>query len=78
MFAEDIDILPRGLFTETVASAKNNTEKLTRRLKDLFKAMAHGGDFGNRPMLTSRVQCHLLQIKIPTSFSRIGPVESQC
>jgi hypothetical protein len=28
MFAEDMDILPRGLFTDTVASAKNNPERL--------------------------------------------------
>jgi hypothetical protein len=47
MFAEDIDLLPRGLFTETVASVKNNTEKLSKRLKGLFEAMSHGGDFGN-------------------------------
>jgi hypothetical protein len=46
MFPEDIDLLPGGPFTETVASAKNNTERLTKRLRSLFEAMAHGGDFG--------------------------------
>jgi type II restriction/modification system DNA methylase subunit YeeA len=48
MFAEDIELLPRGLFTETVASAKHNPERLSKRLKALFRAMADGGDFGNQ------------------------------
>jgi len=47
MFAEDIEILPRGLFTDTVKSAKNNPERLSKLLGNLFEAMAHGGDFGN-------------------------------
>jgi hypothetical protein len=48
MFAEDIEILPRGLFTETVKSAKNSPPRLTKLLRNLFEAMAHGGDFGNQ------------------------------
>ena len=53
MFAEDIDLLPRGLFTETVASAESDPARLTKRLKSLFRAMADGGDFGadrDRPL----------------------------
>lgn len=46
MFAEDVELLPRGLFTETVASTKYNPEKLRPKLKSLFEAMSTGGTYG--------------------------------
>ncbi len=46
MFAEDIELLPKDLFTRTVANSKNDPAKLTKFLKSLFTAMAHGDYFG--------------------------------
>src|SRR5205085_1804320 len=46
MFAEDIDLLPRQLFTKLLTSSEDDPARLTRRLGQLFQAMATGGDFG--------------------------------
>jgi type II restriction/modification system DNA methylase subunit YeeA len=46
MFAEDIDLLPRDLFSRTVANAKQNPFKLSKLLKSLFDSMAKGEPFG--------------------------------
>jgi hypothetical protein len=46
MFAEDIDLLPRGLFTKTVANAKHDPARLSRLLTNLFESMAQGEPFG--------------------------------
>jgi hypothetical protein len=46
MFAEDIDLLPRGLFTKTVANAKNDPARLSRLLTNLFECTAKGEPFG--------------------------------
>ena len=46
MFAEDIELLPRGLFARSVANAKGDPARLTRLLKRLFDSMAHGEPFG--------------------------------
>ena len=46
MFAEDIELLPRDLFTKTVANARNDPARLSKLLQDLFDAMATGGTFG--------------------------------
>jgi type II restriction/modification system DNA methylase subunit YeeA len=46
MFAEDIELLPRDLFTRTVANSKNDPARLSRLLKNLFHAMATGEPFG--------------------------------
>jgi type II restriction/modification system DNA methylase subunit YeeA len=46
MFGEDIKLLPPNLFTKLLDSAKANPAMLTRRLENLFAAMAKGGDFG--------------------------------
>src|SRR5439155_21847811 len=42
MFAEDIDLLPRGLFTRTAANANGEPARLSRLLKSLFDSMARG------------------------------------
>lgn len=46
MFAEDIDLLPRGLFTRTVANSRNDPDRLSRLLKGLFHSMETGEPFG--------------------------------
>jgi hypothetical protein len=48
MFAEDMELLPRNLFLETVRKTKFDSRKLTKPLKTLFEAMADkDGMFGN-------------------------------
>lgn len=46
MFAEDIDLLPSKVFSRSLAASKKDPAKLTKTLKNLFDAMAHGGTFG--------------------------------
>lgn len=46
LFAEDIGLLRSGLFTGLLEGARNDPERLARRMQALFEAMAHGGDFG--------------------------------
>lgn len=43
MFAEDIELLPKDLFTKTVANSKSDPKKLSKVLKNLFEAMEKGG-----------------------------------
>jgi hypothetical protein len=45
-FAEDIELLPRDLFTRTVANSKNDPARLSKLLRSLFSAMAKGEPFG--------------------------------
>src|SRR5262245_27061855 len=47
MFAEDIDLLPRNLFTETVRASRSDPAELSAMLADLFARMATGGRFGH-------------------------------
>ena len=51
MFAEDIDLLPKKVFSRTLAQAKKGTAKLSAFLRDLFHAMAHGGTFALEEIL---------------------------
>jgi hypothetical protein len=46
MFAEDIGLLAGKVFTRAIAGAKKDPDRLAGLLKDLFKAMAKGGNFG--------------------------------
>lgn len=46
MFAEGIDLLPSKVFSRSLATSKKDPAKLTKTLKNLFDAMAHGGTFG--------------------------------
>ncbi len=46
MFGERIGLLPSKLFGRLLETAKANPAMLTRRLQNLFRAMADGGDFG--------------------------------
>lgn len=44
MFAEDIGLLPDGLFTKMVTSSQNDSGLFERRSRELFAAMKSGGD----------------------------------
>lgn len=47
LFSEDIGLLPEGLFTRLLAANCNRPKEFTKRLKQLFTAMAvEGGAFG--------------------------------
>jgi type II restriction/modification system DNA methylase subunit YeeA len=45
LFAEDVGLLERGLFTRLVTRVGNDPKKFARHVADLFSAMATGGDF---------------------------------
>jgi type II restriction/modification system DNA methylase subunit YeeA len=51
MFAEDIDLLPAKVFSRTLVKAKHEPAKLSNSLRQLFEAMAHGGDFALEEIL---------------------------
>lgn len=46
MFAEDVGLLPREAFRQTIQNAGSNPELLARALASLWKAMDEGGLFG--------------------------------
>ena len=46
LFAEDVGLLPVGLFTRLVANLRNRPAMFTGSLQTLFGAMAEGGVFG--------------------------------
>ncbi len=46
LFAEDVNILPKGLFTRLVTEPGRTSQVLAGQLRQLFAAMAAGGTFG--------------------------------
>ena len=46
LFAEDIDLLPKGLFTRILDKSRGDPDRFVKLVTDLFTAMAAGGDFG--------------------------------
>ena len=46
MFAEDAEILPKGLFTRTIQSTQYKPDHAKRQLDELFAKMREGGFFG--------------------------------
>ncbi len=46
LFAEDVGILPGGLFTKLVTQPHRTTRAVSEQLRQLFVAMASGGSFG--------------------------------
>jgi len=46
MFAEDVGLLPKDLFTKLAEKTKYDPARFCSLLKNLFVAMADGGDFG--------------------------------
>ncbi|MCW5852467.1 MAG: class I SAM-dependent DNA methyltransferase [Anaerolineae bacterium] len=47
LFAEDIGLLPKGLFTQLAERTRDRPDAFMGRLRSLFQAMAHGGEYGN-------------------------------
>ena len=47
LFAEDAELLPKGLFSQLVAKTNRNAAAFSRQLKMLFGEMATGGWYGN-------------------------------
>ncbi|MCU0291079.1 MAG: hypothetical protein MUF10_03690, partial [Thermoanaerobaculaceae bacterium] len=47
MFAEDVGLLPKGIFTSALGASRQSPERLTKLLAGLFAAMADGGFYGN-------------------------------
>ena len=45
LFAEDIGLLPKGLFTKVVERTRKEPERFEHYARDLFSAMRSGGDF---------------------------------
>lgn len=45
-FAEDVGLLPRGLFTDVLARSVKQPERFPARIEGLLTAMRDGGDFG--------------------------------
>ncbi|AHY46604.1 Methyltransferase domain [Rubrobacter radiotolerans] len=48
LFAEDVRLLPAGLFTEVIERGAKRPETFNRNIGDLFAAMAGGGEFALR------------------------------
>ncbi|HUU96148.1 MAG TPA: DNA methyltransferase, partial [Phycisphaerae bacterium] len=46
LFAEDVTLLPKGLFSKLLQAARSDPDSLTERLTGLFDAMRAGGFFG--------------------------------
>ena len=46
LFAEDIDLLPKGLFTRLIDRGRQQPDAFNRQLRQLFGAMATGSFFG--------------------------------
>ena len=46
LFAEDIELLPRKLFSKLIEHTRNRPAEFKARLSELFRAMAAGGAFG--------------------------------
>lgn len=50
LFAEDIDLLPRELFTRMVDAGRRDDQRFNRQVRQLFHAMSEGDDFGEHPI----------------------------
>jgi type II restriction/modification system DNA methylase subunit YeeA len=50
LFAEDVGLLPRGLFGRTLAGASKLPERFTQQITMLLEAMRDGGFFGADPI----------------------------
>ena len=86
LFAEDISLLPKGLFTKLVERSRKKPEQFTRYAAELFAAMAEGGEFAledvphfNGGLFTGEEALHLelREIRILLEAARLdwGSVE---
>jgi len=46
LFAEDVELLPKGLFERVLTKSKDDPARLKKQMDQLFDAMRIGGDFG--------------------------------
>lgn len=46
LFAEDVELLPKGLFQTILTKSKDDPDRLKKQMDGLFGAMRTGGDFG--------------------------------
>ena len=46
LFAEDVELLPKGLFQQVLTKSKDDPARLQKQMDALFEAMRTGGDFG--------------------------------
>ena len=46
LFAEDVELLPKGLFQSVLTKSKDDPPRLKKQMDSLFEAMRTGGDFG--------------------------------
>tara|TARA_R110002096_G_scaffold173781_7_gene348757 strand:- start:138742 stop:141795 length:3054 start_codon:yes stop_codon:yes gene_type:complete len=46
LFAEDVELLPKGLFQRVLTKSKDDPARLQKQMDALFDAMRSGGDFG--------------------------------
>ncbi|MDF1808220.1 MAG: hypothetical protein P1U42_00840 [Phycisphaerales bacterium] len=46
LFAEDVELLPKGLFHQVLTKSKDDPNRLKKQMDNLFDAMRTGGDFG--------------------------------
>jgi hypothetical protein len=46
LFAEDVGLLPKGLFKDLLARSVRQPERFASRIEDLLTAMRDGSDFG--------------------------------
>jgi len=51
LFAEDIGLLPKNIFTQLITNTRNNPSAFSKQLGELFKAMSSGGWFGANEIL---------------------------
>ena len=57
LFAEDIDLLPRELFTRLVQRGRTHPQGFNLQIKQLFHAMSEGDYFGEYRSATSTAGC---------------------
>lgn len=50
LFAEDVGLLPRGLFSQILDKSRHEPARFQRLMSQLWSAMATGGDFGAEPI----------------------------
>lgn len=50
MFAEDVNLLPKGFFTERLHTLVNHPDRASKALQTLFSAMSKGGMYGDEPI----------------------------
>ncbi len=74
LFAEDVGILPEGLFTRLVKQPRRNSATFATQLQQLFAAMADGGFFGAESIL--QVDGGLFNDNAPSENGGVLPMDS--